>query len=304
MNHYDEYKKFKKLLIFKYKKKLSRTPSGQILDSFVSINDFLAVEMSKGPDESPGNIDYFYQETRNVYNFCKILVNHYGFNKILCIPKFVLKYKNFIDNTSIVFYEDVDELIVPVKLINKIQKCIDSNLRFIYFIFMIDNKSNNSNHANVIIIDLYKKTIERFEPHGNRNDKLEKKINNAIKIRLLKILELNNFTYISPLDISPKFGLQAKSDAYTGMCLTYSMLYLQLRLMNPDIIQKELVNYLLQMDHKKLRILVLKYAKFIEITLKKYEYQINENDEYLYDKWNDLQDYIISGSNKNIVTKL
>jgi hypothetical protein len=167
---------------------------------------------------------------------------------------------------------------------------------------MIDKLSNKGiNHANVIFIYLFKKTLERFEPYGVLFMTSEKKINNAIKTRLLSILELEDFKYLSPLDISPKFGLQSKADAYGGMCVTFSMLYLQLRLMNPDVIQKELVNYLLNKERKDLINIILRYAKFIEITLKKYDYQIFEDEKYIQKKWFDKQEYIISKKNDKII---
>lgn len=307
MNYYNSYKKFKRNLIYKYKKELSRNNQvqnqvqDQELDKFISINDFLATEMSKGPKEEPGNINYFYQSYANIYNFFTILVNHYNFNQILCIPNFVLKFKNYIDTTSIVYFTDSKELIVPIKLKYKINKCMDvnNNSRFIYCTFMIDNiKNTGPNHANMIIIDLYKKTLERFEPYGYI-EKFENEINNVISNRLLKIIELNNFTYLSPFDISIKLGPQSKADAYGGMCVTFSMLYLQLRLMNPDTIQKELIEYLIKKDKQVLKKMILRYAKFIEITLKKYNYQIHENDIYVQKKWKSIQKYIISNENED-----
>jgi hypothetical protein len=144
----------------------------------------------------------------------------------------------------------------------------------------------------MVIIDLFKKTVERFEPFGSLSKETEKKANHAIAIRLFKVLELTDFKYISPLDISPEFGPQQKADAYGGMCATFSMLYLQLRLMNPDILQKEVVNYLLQKSAKELKKLVLRYAKFIEIALKKYDYVNNELNKYIEKEVKEYQDYI------------
>ncbi len=296
MNHYDQYKKFKRNLILKYKKTLSRTSTGKILDSFVSINDFLAVEMSKGPDEPAGNINYFYDITINFYNFFTILVEYYGFNEVLCMPKFILKYKNNIDITAIAYLVDIDELIVPVDLFFEIKDCMKTNKRFVYFQLSIDSLNEDaSGHENVFIMDLYKKTIERFEPFGFIDEQFEKNIDNVIKTRLLKFREFKNFTYLTPFDISIEIGPQAKADAYGGMCVTYCMLYLQLRIMNPDIIQKELVTYLTKMNKKKLLNIILRYAKFIELTLKKYDFQVHKQDDYVFKKAKSKQKYISLG---------
>lgn len=301
MKYYDKYKKFKTNLILKYKNSLSRNSNQKILDSFISIDDFLAVEMSKGPEEKAGNIFYNYQSVGNTFNFFTILVNHYKFNEILCIPKIVTKWKKYIDLANIVFIFHSDELIIPKKLKKKIKKCMDADIRFIYFTFIISYKDIELTHVNMIVIDLFKNTLERFEPYGFINKHEETKVNNAIKNRLLNLLELENFKYLNPLDISPKIGPQKKADAYNGMCATYTMLYLQLRLMNPDIIQKQLVNYLVKMNKTKLINLVLRYAKFIELTLKNYEYQIFENDKYISKKWIKKQEYIISSKEKNFI---
>lgn len=310
MNHYDSYKKFKKKIILKYKKsgkqttkstskksskKMSRSTESENMDKFISINDFLAEEMSKGPTEEKGTINYHYQSYTNIFNFFTILVNYYDFNEILCLPKFVLKFKNYIDMTSIVYYVDKKEFIIPVELQNKIKKCSESNVRFVYCTFMIDSLKNKGiNHANILIFDLYKNTLERFEPYGHLHKGKEHEINEAIKTRLMRIIDLENFTYLSPFDISPVIGPQTKADAYNGMCISFCMLYLQLRLMNPDTIQKELIEYLSKKDHKELKKLILRYAKFVELTLKNYSRVIYKNDKYIREKFNLLQDYLIS----------
>jgi hypothetical protein len=334
-NHYNSYKKFKKDIIIKYKekkkklskktskktskksskklskktskksskklsKKLRRTISNQQMDKFISINEFLAEEMSKGPEEDKGTIDYYYQSYVNVFNYFTILVNYYGFKEILCIPKFVLKFKNYISLNSIVYYTDTKELIIPAKLKEKIKNCSNADVRFIYCTFMIDSLKNKGiTHANILIIDLYKKTIERFEPYGQLSRILESEINLTIEERLMKIIDLKDYEYLSPFDISPLRGLQTKADAYGGMCVSFCMLYLQLRLMNPDTIQKELIDYLLTKNKNELITLILKYAKFVELTLKKYHRLIYKNDKYIQKKWNSVQKFIISGEKED-----
>jgi hypothetical protein len=298
-NHYNLYKIFKKKIINKYNKqtktKISRTINN--LDKFVSINEFLAEEMSKGPIEEKGSINYFYQSYVNIFNFFTILTKYYNFNEILCIPKFVIKYKNYIEFSSIAYYIDTKELIIPVKLQHKITKCMNTKIRFIYCTIIIGyyHNDNNISHANILIIDLHKQTIERFEPHGRivYGEAKEHDINQTIK----KNIYLQNFTYLSPFEISPIIGLQRKADAHNGMCVTFCMLYLQLRLMNPDMIQKELIMYLLKKNKNELVKLILKYAKFVEITLKKYDFVVQQNEKYIEKKWYSKQKFVIYKEN-------
>ncbi len=292
INHYNSYKKFKKKLISKYKRNISRNSNGKELDQFVSIDDFLAKELSKGPDEDPGTINYEYGQSRNVFNYFKILSDHYGFDKVLCIPEFVTKNNNTIWTTSVLFFIDENKLIFPDEFKNKILSCISSSKRFVYFSLII----RPINHINIIVIDLYKKTIERFEPQGHNLliDELDdSKLDFIVKNKFIKEIGLQDYTYIPPAELSPKFGPQIKADVYDGMCVSYVMLYLQLRLMNPDLIQKQLVQYLNSKPASELKKLILRYTKFIEITLKKYSYQTFETFEFLKNEFDSVQKFII-----------
>jgi len=280
-DHYNGYKKFKRNLIYKYKNGLKRHDSqSKELDQFVNIKDFLAKELSKGPNEEQGKINYYYQSYSNVYNYFFLLTRYYNFDKILCMPNFVVKFKNIILNNSIVWFENTNTIIIPRKITEEIKFCESkSDLRFTYFTLVQEEsdkkKSKNSSHANIMVVDMYKKTIERFEPYGQLDFNLESKLDYLIRSKLLDVIELSDYEYIAPVDISPIIGLQNKADSYEGMCVTFTILYLQTRLMNPDIPQKEIVDYYLKKNSKQITEIILKYAKFIELTLKKYSQDIN-----------------------------
>ena len=53
------------------------------------------------------------------------------------------------------------------------------------------------------------------------------------------------------------------------MCVTITMMYLHMRILNPDIKQKKIINYFLEKDKKELKTIILKYARFVELTLKR-----------------------------------
>ena len=76
---------------------------------------------------------------------------------------------------------------------------------------------------------------------------------------------LPDFTYIPPSKYEPKDGLQERLDAFSGMCVTWSILYLHYRILNPDIPPKRLINYL---DKKITRNVLLRYTKYVEDVLK------------------------------------
>lgn len=284
---YKNYKIAKMNLIERYSKKVNRLRrANSNMDSFVTINDFLANEQSLGPNADPDKIYYSLGKPENISNYFRILINELKFNKIVCITNYQLKFgPNYIIENTIQYNVTRDELLIPVNLVKELQKC--KKKRFIYIYFDIIWEQRTLAHANMVIIDQVNKTIERFEPHGqsisgDKNKKILKGIDSKFDNKLLSYLGLKKYSYISPIDISPKIGVQLKADAYDGMCLTYSMMYLQLRIMNPDVDQDEIIKYLLKKSQNELYDIVLRYEKFIEDKLKENTPRILDSNQVLY----------------------
>jgi hypothetical protein len=244
--------------------------------------------MSLGPEAEYGDIYYTYTNYENINNYLQILIDDIGFNKVICMPNFSLKIgdKDIIKNT-IAYNVTRDELLIPSDLLKNINKC---NNRFIYLNLMIVWEQRRVTHVNMIIIDFENKTIERYEPHGKqakidrKNKKLSEKIDSKFSDKILSYIGLKNYTYISPFDYSPAIGIQLKVDAYDGMCLTYSIMYLQLRIMNPDVDQKDIVKYMLKKPKSEMYEMLLKYAKFIEEKLKENSKKIINTADELYNR--------------------
>ncbi len=251
-------------------------------DKFISIDEYLSEEISKGPKASPGQINYWYQNYENIFNYFLIILNKFKELELLCIPNHVLKQGKIIIRAASAYFVNDNYIFVPNNMKNELKKCESiGTTRFIYFTFIIVQKSlEELTHANIVIIDIHKKTIERFEPYGYIpiSNKIDKLFNEDV----LPKLELTNYKYIPPTEISPKIGIQSKADAYYGMCVTISMMYLQLRIMNPDVPIKKVINYLLKMTKEKLTSIILKYAKYVEETLKDNTKYVNELNEQLY----------------------
>ena len=95
-----------------------------------------------------------------------------------------------------------------------------------------------------------------------------------LRINLIKTL-INNisklleyfpeYKYISPQTNLPYFGLQAKVDAFNGMCVTYCIMYLHYRVLNPHYSQKYIVKKMKKTVDKSL---LLRYAKYVEDMIK------------------------------------
>ena len=209
--------------------------------------------------------------------------------KIMCIPNFVLN--KYMVRTSTAFNIETNKIYFPPKMKEGIKKCIDDeDTRFIFFTFIIIfSKKCKLSHANIIVIDLVEKTVERFEPYGKTvpddiDDEIQITIDKLFTEFVLKFINLGDYEYLSPIKISQKFGIQTVADAYCGMCITISMMYLQLRIMNPDIPPKIVINNLLKIPRDELLKKVLRYAKYVENTLKHEKKLVQFLNKELYDK--------------------
>lgn len=135
-----------------------------------------------------------------------------------------------------------------------VEKCLDAKfIRYIIFKLTLI-PGNSGTHANIIIYDKEKKTLERYEPYGIipyvDSDKLNQFLNNKFR----KIL--GNFEFYSPNDINSGVGLQVISGDSNynltnygdpgGFCLAWAFWYLEMRLKNPDIHPKELIKHCYQ----------------------------------------------------------
>jgi hypothetical protein len=294
-NNYQSYRIAKQSLINRYSDKNSRLRrASNNLDSFVTIDNFLDNEFSVGYLAKPDKINYNYQHWENINNYIKILIKDIKFREAVCIPDTVIKYDKYIIRNGIVYYPIDNILVIPNEIIDTIKRC-QNNKRYIYFNLVINWNDSNS-HANMIIIDLFNKTVERFEPQGKfygHSSYSDAEINKKI-IEALKHIELNDYKYIPPTKLSPPNGLQSIADAYNGMCVTYCLIYLHLRIMNPDVKQREIVDYLIKKKSTKLIEILLRYTSYIEKALKKNKKQIiKEYDDLFGNKSKDMNDYII-----------
>ena len=76
---------------------------------------------------------------------------------------------------------------------------------------------------------------------------------------------LPGFRYIPPNKYEAKEGLQMRLDAWSGLCVTWSILYLHYRVLNPNVNPKDLINYL---EKKITKSVLLRYTRYVEEVLK------------------------------------
>ena len=241
----------------------------------------ISPKLSQGSKASLGSIDYNYQKYYNTFAFLKeILKKNATLNKNVCIPDVGKDWmQSFL---KVHFMKNIGELkphldsVKPVDqeaskntFMREVTKCFTkARLAPISLEIIVPGVGT---HANMIIIDSHKKTIELFEPHGNRNDDSELESISKAYFKVSKNVHmffkeiLPTYEYIPPSKYEPKYGLQERLDAFSGLCVTWAILYMHYRLLNPDIDPKKLISYL---DKKATKNFLLRYTKYVEDVLK------------------------------------
>lgn len=253
----------------------------------LSLDDYLDDEISRGPKEKAGSINYHYQHYDNVYNYFMIELLEANKFKTLCVPQFYVQWGDYVTRTAVAYNIETNELLYSPLMNNAIYKCYKKKkTRFIYFTFIIiPTKKAQLTHANIVIIDLDRETVERFEPYGHGWH--TSVIDSVFTDKIMKRIGFEKFKYISPKKLSPLLGIQSKADAYNGMCVTITMLYLHLRILHPDKTPQSIIKTLLKKSKDELTNIILRYAKHVEKTLKR-----NKNIVFhLYDKLDTMKSY-------------
>lgn len=252
-------KKFKK----SFKKSVSKLKENVLIHKRLK-NKYNIVDVpmdkkeNKGTVESSGFVDYHYQRLDNISNFLSKIsskLDHVYINDDLTIEYDIETRKIKSLYLTLDYFKD------------KLNKKKDKHFVAVTFNVQLITSS----HANVILIDNKNKNIEFFEPHGHKDDDSTLEgVKGAYfqKAKYLKKFMKNILPDYDFKNISEMFkqeGFQMKYDARHGYCVTWSILYVHYRLLNPDIKLDILVQYIYYyITRNKL----LRYAKYIEKTLK------------------------------------
>jgi len=230
--------------------------------------------LSEGSKASLGSINYHYTRYYNTFHFLeKIIKMNKQLRKIVCIPNIGNDWLRSYLNISLTketkskysvkpLTESVDEFKQSIKDCNP--------YRFIPINYNI-NVIGHGSHANIILIDTKSKTVEHFEPHGKRGNKskLESVSRGYIKTskNLEKFFKIHfpQYKFISPKEYESNYGLQIKHDIFKGACVSWCILYVHYRILNPDVSLKRLIKYL---DKKVTKGFLSRYTRYIEDILK------------------------------------
>ena len=207
-------------------------------------------------DELFNKLDKYYKEQNDInfenYPFSNSTIFNSNFKdiKIFFIYLFE-KYKNLYipQMNSIIYYKNENMYEIPKYLNNYInQTRIDKKYKFIVINLVL--YYDTSLHANILIYDLSKMIIERFEPYGNSTS------NYNFHVIMDQILEEEltwntGFKYITPGEYMPNNGFQNISDENNklyekpgdlgGFCLAWCLWYLESKLRNENVNSNNLI---------------------------------------------------------------
>ena len=196
-------------------------------------------------------------------------------------------------------------ILVPPNLKKQIENCEkDGKYMVVSDLTLLSTDDfTSTSHANVLIFDTRRKTIERFDPHGGnkyadsylkhdpKNSKLGRKdfkfgikqipdklyksnalfnqdvIDELLEKEFKKILP--NYQFYGTNVTTPYLGPQIKADEFNGLCVTWSCMYMILRLLNPDLSPAEVTIKMIDGTPEQLKNRVLRFQKYIIRTLSK-----------------------------------
>jgi len=234
----------------KVKKKRTRRKKNPEIKEIVDVP--LSNKKSVGTRATKGEIDFHYCKWSNV--------NHF-FRKI--------HLKNLTENSVYI------ELICNDNKISPIYPKKPEVGKKQFTLIRINVSTDKGNHANIALVNNHNKTIEYFEPHGyrkNKNSKIDdfkgiylKKLN-ALKKIFKEILPKYTFINVVAYERMTSFQTKLDPDENMGFCVTWCILFAHYRCLNPKILISKLIKH---MANKITTTKLLKYAKFVEETVKK-----------------------------------
>jgi ankyrin repeat protein len=239
---------------------------------------------------------YLYKEFNNLNVLAEYpLTENKELEKYYTIMGINYNYKFIFSNIEIIwaFQKIIYITYFDSKFKNIIKKSLEQDKMFV--IIPLGIEVSNGAHANIIIIDIIKKTIERFEPNGKNspnglyyNPEL---LDNILENKFLILLP--NYTYFKPHNFLPVIGFQMletieenkckKIGDPNGFCAIWCVWWVEQRVSNSQIKISNLANKLInqiRLSNKSFKNLIRNYSiKIVQIrdrSLLKYKLNIND----------------------------
>jgi hypothetical protein len=203
------------------------------------------------------------------------------------IPDLIYPYfENIVGYTTFIIFTidknkvTLDESVFNKELFNIIldKYSLNEKYRFIPLSIEIKYKNERSSHANMLLLDRKTGKAEYFEPHGKYYDDNEI-ISNKIYYLIKEWLKINwkEFKiFISPNDLClNNKGIQTIFDLYQnentlitipGHCQAFTLLFIHLRLLMPDIDFSEIIRVINNTENMKaIKEIIYNYFNFISL---------------------------------------
>ena len=148
-------------------------------------------------------------------------------------------------------------LYLPPNIEELINRC---STRFVVFNFGVSVGNIQNGHSNAFIVDRHTKSIIRFDPSGNNSFRFVKRV----MAELLPGWKIEQHAHRIPIQTN-------ETDSFQGMCVTFSLLYVLVTLMNPSRSPKEIHKYLQFQKNRVLKVWVLRLNRYIADTLRSIE---------------------------------
>ncbi|VVU94680.1 Ankyrin repeats (3 copies) [seawater metagenome] len=195
----------------------------------------------------------------------------------------------------IIFWENKNKYYISNKLIYLI-KGIIKRKKYKFIFMYLSLGFEESLHANVILMDLNRKTIERFDPYGG-------KLNVNVDVFLKDYFKsIKGFTYLGTSDYMQNSAYQTLSNEHDihrkkigdigGFCLAWCVWYIELRI-NNDLPPKTLVQKSIKKMIKENKIFInfiRNYAHNLAKYLKKFYLNAKIDKDNLYNRVHSPED--------------
>ena len=184
---------------------------------------------------------------------------------------------------KLLFNFDRKLIAITDNFVTSIYQCAKDNKEIIFVNLNLQNKDtvSHSSHANGLIFNTIQKTIERFDPHGPEEyidpDTNMKKYTNPyydqvyLDYKMKEKFEtiLPEYTYLGINEICPVIGPQIKTDAFKGLCLTWTLMYTLLRILNPRIKPEVITKKMSEGSRDDILNKILRFNRYVIDVLRK-----------------------------------
>jgi hypothetical protein len=179
------------------------------------------------------------------------------------------------------FFDNTNGFLVKEWVVKELNRCL-SQTKSRFTVGILEVKLDTGvYHANALIFDSENKILTRFEPHGSG---LEVKYDVGMldtQINKWMTQNIKGWTYRAPIHFCPSRGPQTlETELYYnskmkaiygdnlnkeagGFCSAWSLLFLHYRLVNPELSEKEIVDYMVSQSGEILFNRIREYVGFI-----------------------------------------